>query len=279
MRIEQLMTESPKICQSSDTLAEAVQIMCDHDCGCLPVTEEDGSQRVVGMITDRDICTAAALHGKPLREIRVEEAMTRKVRACNPGDALREAEAIMGETGVRRLPVVDEADQLLGLLSLADIAREAAREHWWERQEITEAEVGEVLAMICQPRDKGGAQMNKNRILVVDDEKDIVEYLTELLEDNGYEVTPAYSGVEAMKAIARERPDLILLDLMMPEETGTGLYRKLHHKKEYRDIPVIVISGLAGSYLAVSKSVPVIEKPPDEELVLWEVAKALQAPL
>jgi len=121
--------------------------------------------------------------------------------------------------------------------------------------------------------------MNKNRILVVDDEKDVVEYLRELLEDNGYEVTPAYSALEAMKSIARQRPDLILLDLLMPEETGTGLYRKLRHKKEYRDIPVIVISGLAGSYLAVSKSVSVIEKPPDEELVLWEVAKALGEPL
>jgi CheY-like chemotaxis protein len=117
--------------------------------------------------------------------------------------------------------------------------------------------------------------MTKKKILVVDDEKDIVEYLTELLEDNGYEVTPAYSGIEAMNAIVREKPDLILLDLLMPSETGTDLYRRLHNKKKYRDIPVIVISGLAGSYAAVSKSVPVIEKPPDEDEVLWEVAKAL----
>jgi len=76
-------------------------------------------------------------------------------------------------------------------------------------------------------------------------------------------------------SVPKEKPDLILLDLQMPEETGTGLYRKLHNKKEYKDIPVIVISGLAGSYLAVSKSVPVIDKPPDEERVLWEVGKAL----
>ena len=117
--------------------------------------------------------------------------------------------------------------------------------------------------------------MTKNRILVVDDEKDVVEYLTELLEDNGYEVTPAYDGVQALELISRDKPDLILLDLLMPEETGTGLYRRLHHKKEYKDIPVIVISGLAGNYLAVGKSVPVIEKPPNEEEVLWQVAKAL----
>jgi CheY-like chemotaxis protein len=78
-----------------------------------------------------------------------------------------------------------------------------------------------------------------------------------------------------MEVISRGKPDLILLDLQMPEETGTGLYRKLHNKKEYKDIPVIVISGLAGSYVAVSKSVPVIDKPPKEENVLEEVRKAL----
>jgi CheY-like chemotaxis protein len=117
--------------------------------------------------------------------------------------------------------------------------------------------------------------MEKRKILVVDDEEDTVEFLTELLEDNGYEVTPAHNGVEALALILRERPDLILLDLQMPEETGTGLYRKLHRSKKYKDIPVIVISGVAGSYVAVSKSVPVIDKPPDEQEVLLEVQNAL----
>ena len=117
--------------------------------------------------------------------------------------------------------------------------------------------------------------MDKKRILVVDDEADIVEFLTQLLEDNGYEVVAAYDGVQGMEMVKKSQPDLILLDLQMPEETGTGLYRKLHNKKEYKDIPVIVISGLPGSYLAVSKSVPVIDKPPSEEQVLTEVAKAL----
>jgi len=117
--------------------------------------------------------------------------------------------------------------------------------------------------------------MAKKHVLVVDDEKDIVEFLTQLLEDNDYRVSSASDGVEAMELVTNEKPDLILLDLQMPEETGTGLYRKLQHKKEYKSIPVIVISGLAGSYVAVSKSVPVIDKPPKEENVLQEVRKAL----
>jgi len=117
--------------------------------------------------------------------------------------------------------------------------------------------------------------MAKKHVLVVDDEQDIVEFLTQLLEDNGYEVTSANDGLAAMNLVQEKKPDVILLDLQMPEETGTGLYRKLQHKKEFKDIPVIIISGLAGNYLAVSKSVPVIDKPPKEESVLEEVRKAL----
>jgi CBS domain-containing protein len=71
MRIEQLMTKSPNSRESDQTLSEAAEMMWDHDCGCLPVTAGDGSQRVVGMITDRDVRVAAQFHGKPLREIRV----------------------------------------------------------------------------------------------------------------------------------------------------------------------------------------------------------------
>jgi CheY-like chemotaxis protein len=71
-----------------------------------------------------------------------------------------------------------------------------------------------------------------------------------------------------MDLVAEERPDLILLDLQMPEETGTGFYRRLHHKSELKDIPVIVISGMAGRDVAVSKSVPVFEKPIEKEQLL-----------
>ena len=118
--------------------------------------------------------------------------------------------------------------------------------------------------------------MAKKQILVVDDEKDIVEFLTQLLEDNGYEVTGASDGAQGMEMVLKSRPDLILLDLQMPQETGTSLYRKLHHKKQYKDIPVIVISGLSTNYLALNKSIPVLDKPPEEEQVLQAVAKALE---
>ena len=149
MRIEELMTKSPATCGPDDTLRETAQKMAGSDCGCLPVTAADGSQRLVGMITDRDICMAAQLQGRSLEELRVRDAMAKEVRACNPGDHLVEAQAIMQEARVRRLPVVDESERLLGVISLADLAREAER----ERGSISKAEIGKILASLCEPRE------------------------------------------------------------------------------------------------------------------------------
>jgi DNA-binding response OmpR family regulator len=113
------------------------------------------------------------------------------------------------------------------------------------------------------------------KILVVDDEQDVRDYLSSYLEDQGYDCRTAQDGLVAMEMVQQEPPDLILLDLQMPEETGTGLYRKLHHKKDLREIPVIVISGLAGRDVAVGKSVPVFDKPIDKEALLARIREVL----
>jgi len=118
--------------------------------------------------------------------------------------------------------------------------------------------------------------MKTKNILVVDDERDVAEFMKDLLEDNGYSVTVAYDGAEAMQKIQNAPPDLILLDLQMPEATGTDLYRKLRHRSDLKDIPVIIVSGLAGKNIAVTKSVKVIDKPPEEEEILAEIRKALK---
>ena len=118
----------------------------------------------------------------------------------------------------------------------------------------------------------------KKNILVVDDEADVVEFITTLLEDSGYQTRSANNGTEAMDRVREQRPDLILLDLQMPEETGTGFYRKLRDKKDLKDIPIIVVSGLAGRNVAVSKSVVVLDKPLDQERILSEVKKAVGEP-
>ena len=149
MRIEELMTKSPTTCGPDDTLRQAAQKMAGSNCECLPVTAADGSQRLVGIITDRDICVAAQLQRRSLGELRVRDAMTKEVFACNPGDHLVEAQAIIQEARVRRLPVVDESERLLGVISLADLACEAER----ERGSISKTEISKILATLSEPRD------------------------------------------------------------------------------------------------------------------------------
>ena len=151
MLVKQLMTKEVHACRPDDTLERAAQLLWDHDCGCLPVCKDNGASRTVAVITDRDICMCALFQGKPLQDLYVSDAMAKKVLACGPGDSLMAVERIMREAHIRRLPVVDERDTLIGMISLADLAREAAREHKQPKPEITETEVGDTLAAICEP--------------------------------------------------------------------------------------------------------------------------------
>jgi CBS domain-containing protein len=121
MIVEDLMTRNPASIRPEHDLALAAQRMWDCDCGVLPVTDE--SCKVIGMITDRDICMATWSQGRAPNAIFVAEAMSRDVIQCRPEDTISRAESIMRANQVRRLPVIGPEQQLLGILSLADIAR------------------------------------------------------------------------------------------------------------------------------------------------------------
>jgi CBS domain-containing protein len=152
MRVEQLMTRTVQSCGPEDTLEHAAQLMWNYDCGCLPVCSGDGVTRTVGIVTDRDICMGALFQGKPLRELRVGDAMAKQLLTCRPGDSVAEAEAIMRRARIRRMPVVDAENMLVGVISLADLAREANREQTAPHREITEVEITDTLAAICAPK-------------------------------------------------------------------------------------------------------------------------------
>jgi len=113
------------------------------------------------------------------------------------------------------------------------------------------------------------------KILIIDDEPDIRKFLEQLFQDAGYETAIAVNGQEGIKKLADNKPDLITLDLQMPEDTGTGFYRKMHHDSKYKDIPVIVISGIAGRHLAVKNPVAVFDKPIDKDELLKAVKEAI----
>jgi CBS-domain-containing membrane protein len=153
MNIEQVMTREVQTCGPEDCLNVAAQIMWEKDCGCVPVVEQaDGGARVIGMITDRDICMAAYTQGRPLTHIPVRSAMAKEVCSCRDTDSIDTAVRCLEQHQVRRLSVLDQQDHLVGLLSLADIAGEARREHAESRKDVTDLQIAEVLETITQPR-------------------------------------------------------------------------------------------------------------------------------
>lgn len=114
------------------------------------------------------------------------------------------------------------------------------------------------------------------KILVIDDEADIITFLTTLLEDNGFSAISAMDGQEGLEMARREKPDLITLDLMMPSQTGTDFYRNFKKDKDLADIPIIVVSGTAGRHLAVKKPAAIFEKPINPDAFIAAVKKALE---
>ena len=150
MKIEQLMTRPVHSCQPQDMLNRAAQIMWEADVGCVPVINSDN--RVVGMITDRDIAMAAYIQGRALENISVESAMAKQVYTCSPGDDLSTAEECMRKFQIRRLPVVDSSAMLVGIVSMNDIALEAAQEKSPRKPDVKLGDVAMTLARICQHR-------------------------------------------------------------------------------------------------------------------------------
>ena len=92
----------------------------------------------------------------------------------------------------------------------------------------------------------GEAVETKKKILVIDDEPHVVTYLETLLQDNGYETVAAFNGSEGMEAVKVQKPQLICLDITMPEESGMKFYKDLKEDSALRQIPVIIVTAVTG---------------------------------
>ena len=95
---------------------------------------------------------------------------------------------------------------------------------------------------------RGGKEKQARKILVVDDEPDIVIYLKLLLENSGYEVVAASDGREGLELARKEEPDLVCLDIMMPKKTGVALYQEIKTDPELKKLPCIIISAYESAY-------------------------------
>jgi CBS domain-containing protein len=150
MIVSQIMSRNVETCRPTETLAAAAGKMWDRDVGCLPVVDDEG--RVVGTVTDRDICMAAYTQGRSLDSLWVDSAMARSAYSCSPSDRVEDALAAMKERQIRRLPVVDSNGRLVGLVTLGDVALESARELGRKAPDIGAAGLVAALAAISAPR-------------------------------------------------------------------------------------------------------------------------------
>jgi len=123
---------------------------------------------------------------------------------------------------------------------------------------------------------------NAKTILVVDDDPDTLTYLTTVLEDNGYATVSAKDGAEALKRIEEKLPDLVALDISMPEKSGVAVYRTLKEDDRLKQIPVIIITGISEDFrkfISTRRQVPppegYIAKPVDHEQLLGMVEDLL----
>ena len=151
MRVQEIMHTQVSSCGPEDSLEHAAQLMWENDCGALPVCAGDGINRVIGMITDRDIAMNALFQHQMLKDLKVKDAMSKSVETCRSSDSVSQAEKIMREARIRRLPVLDGSGSLAGIVSLADLAREASRERMRDHKDVTETEICSTLAAIVKP--------------------------------------------------------------------------------------------------------------------------------
>jgi len=119
MKVSELMTKSPAYCTTDTNLGAAAEIMWKRNCGFLPVLSPELS--LVGVVTDRDMCIAMATRNQLPGQVTVQQVSSAVTHSCRPDDDLQAALKTMADKGVRRLPVIDAAGKLEGVLSVDDI--------------------------------------------------------------------------------------------------------------------------------------------------------------
>lgn len=129
MKVRDVMTHRPACCHRDTTVQEAARTMLTHDCGSLPVLDSEHPDRIVGVITDRDIAIRAVASGRDPAKVRVEEVMSHPVAVVDEQASLEECVKTLEKNQIRRAPVVNQSGSLVGVVSQADIARVGDEKH------------------------------------------------------------------------------------------------------------------------------------------------------
>jgi CBS domain-containing protein len=131
MKAQDIMTKNPRTVTPDADVREAARIMKDENVGVVPVVESAGSKKLVGMLTDRDIAVRVVAEGKA--SARVQEIMSGSPRSVKAGDSVSDVMELMGKEQVRRVPVIDDRGDLVGIVAQADVVRQVKDDKKAER--------------------------------------------------------------------------------------------------------------------------------------------------
>lgn len=123
MKAQDIMTKNPRVVTPETPVQEAARLMQSEDTGVLPVVESAQSRRLVGVVTDRDLALRVVAEGKASAQVR--DAMSSGVKTAKPGDNVKDVMELMASEQVRRIPIVDESGMVVGIVSQADVVRDA----------------------------------------------------------------------------------------------------------------------------------------------------------
>jgi len=146
MKIEDVMTRRVVAARADTDLSHVARLMWDNDCGSVPVV--DAEDKVVGMVTDRDLCMSANFSGRALRELRASSCMASDAATCRASDTAEAVAKLMGTRKVRRIPVTDDDGRLIGLVSVGDLVRAIPGAGSREKKALQGALL-DALAAIC----------------------------------------------------------------------------------------------------------------------------------
>ena len=121
-KCSEVMTKKPVCCVPNDLVTKAAELMKSGHVGSIPVIENEQTQKLVGIVTDRDLALKVVADGLDVKSTKVESVMTHKVVTCGPEDDLQKAVDAMSKHQLRRIPVVDKDGKVLGIVAQADVA-------------------------------------------------------------------------------------------------------------------------------------------------------------
>jgi signal-transduction protein with cAMP-binding, CBS, and nucleotidyltransferase domain len=146
MKVRDVMTANPVCCSPSDTAQKVARVLCDNNIGSVPVVEDQQSRKLLGMITDRDLCCQVMAEGLDPKNTTIENYFTSDPVSCRDGDNLAKCEEAMQQHQIRRIPIVDGEGCVIGVVAQADLALKEKPE-----------KVSKTVAEISKPESKVAA--------------------------------------------------------------------------------------------------------------------------